>query len=88
MVGLSHPGPFLSTQVDETRLPPLCNVKILSSARPDEIICLKARLAGRLANLIQAQTTASVNGLNVLQAELVLSGDENKSLTNDAKSRE
>jgi 3-hydroxyacyl-[acyl-carrier-protein] dehydratase len=51
------------------------NVKILGSARPGETIRLDARLVGRLANLIQAQAAASVDGQTVLQAELVLSGE-------------
>ena len=56
------------------KLTALRNVKILGSAHPGETIRLEARIVGRLANLIQAQATASVNGQVVLQAELVLSG--------------
>ena len=56
------------------KLTALRNVKILGSAKPGETIRLEAHIAGRLANLIQAQATASVNGQVVLQAELVLSG--------------
>ena len=58
------------------KLTALRNVKILGSARPGETIRLEARIVGRLANLIQAQATASVNGQTVLQAELVLSGEK------------
>ena len=58
----------------DLKLTALRNVKILGSAHPGETIRLEARIVGRLANLIQAQTTASVNGQVVLQAELVLSG--------------
>jgi 3-hydroxymyristoyl/3-hydroxydecanoyl-(acyl carrier protein) dehydratase len=50
-------------------------VKILGPARPGEVIQLEAKITGRLGNLVQAQTTASVNGETVLQAELVLSGE-------------
>jgi 3-hydroxyacyl-[acyl-carrier-protein] dehydratase len=57
------------------KLTALRNVKILGSAKPGETIRLEARITGRLANLVQAQATASVNGQAVLQAELVLSGD-------------
>src|SRR5438045_1117510 len=60
------------------KLTALRSVKILGSARPGETIRLEARVVGRLANLIQAQATASVNGQTVLQAELVLSGEEGK----------
>jgi 3-hydroxyacyl-[acyl-carrier-protein] dehydratase len=70
------------------KLTALRNVKILGSARPGETIRCEVRIAGRLANLIQAEATASVNGQTVLQAELVLSGDENKSSANGANSRE
>src|SRR6185295_11572041 len=58
------------------KLTALRNVKILGSAHPGETIRLEARIVGRLANLIQAQATASVNGQIMLQAELVLSGDK------------
>ena len=57
------------------KLTALRGVKILGSAQPGEIISLEARIKGRLANLIQAQATASVGGRLVLQAELTLSGD-------------
>src|SRR5512137_2918406 len=56
------------------KLTALRAVKILGSAKPSEIIRLEARIVGRLANLIQAQATASVNGQTVLQGELTLSG--------------
>ena len=57
------------------KLTALRNVKILGTAKPGEIILLEAKIIGRLGNLIQAQTTASVSGQTVLQAELVLSGE-------------
>ena len=57
------------------KLTALRAVKILGTARPGETLRLEARITGRLANLIQAQATASVNGQMVLQAEVVLSGD-------------
>jgi 3-hydroxyacyl-[acyl-carrier-protein] dehydratase len=50
-------------------------IKITGSAGPGEIIRLEARLTGRLANLVQATTAASVNGQVVLRGELTLSGD-------------
>jgi 3-hydroxyacyl-[acyl-carrier-protein] dehydratase len=56
------------------KLAALRHVKILGSARPGDTIRLEARVTGRLANLIQAQATARVNGSAVLQAELTLSG--------------
>ena len=57
--------------------------KILGTARPGEVIRLEARVIGRLNNLVQAQTLASVNGRLVLQAELTLSGDVGASATGD-----
>lgn len=48
--------------------------KILGTARPGEVICLEASVAGRMGNLVQAQTSATVNGRIILQAELTLSG--------------
>ncbi len=56
------------------KLTALRAVKILGSARPGETLRLEARVVGRLANLVQAQAAASVNGRIVLQAEVVLSG--------------
>jgi 3-hydroxyacyl-[acyl-carrier-protein] dehydratase len=56
------------------KLTALRNVKILGTARPNEIIRLEARVTGRLGNLVQAQTTARVAGEVVLTAELTLSG--------------
>jgi 3-hydroxyacyl-[acyl-carrier-protein] dehydratase len=56
------------------KLTALRGVKILGSARPGEVIELTARVTGRLANLVQVQATATVNGQTVLQAELTLSG--------------
>jgi 3-hydroxyacyl-[acyl-carrier-protein] dehydratase len=49
--------------------------KILGTAKPGEVIRLEARVVGRMANLVQAQATATVNGMTVLQADLTLSGE-------------
>jgi 3-hydroxyacyl-[acyl-carrier-protein] dehydratase len=57
------------------KLTALRAVKILGTAKPGERIRLEVRITGRLANLVQAQATASVNGQEVLQAELTLSGE-------------
>ena len=56
------------------KLTALRNVKILGTARPGQVVRLEARIPGRLGNLIQAQTQASVSGAVVLTAELTLSG--------------
>ena len=57
------------------KLTALRTVKITGTARPGETIHLTARVTGRLAGLIQADTEASVEGRVVLTASLVLSGN-------------
>ena len=57
------------------KLTALRGVKILGSAKPGESIRVEARISGRLGSLVQASTTASVNGRIILQAELTLSGE-------------
>ena len=56
------------------KLTAMRGIKILGSARPGEVVRLEARVTGRLGNLIQAQTTAQVNGTIVMQGDLTLSG--------------
>jgi len=51
------------------------NAKILGTARPGEMIRIRAQVIGRLDNLVQASASAFVNETKVLQAELVLSGE-------------
>lgn len=57
------------------KLTALRNVKILGSAAPGQLIQIQAHITGRLGNLVQARTSAWVNGVVVLQAELTLSGE-------------
>jgi 3-hydroxyacyl-[acyl-carrier-protein] dehydratase len=57
------------------KLTAMRGVKILGSAKPGDVIELKAEIVGRMGNLIQARTTATVAGRQVLQAELTLSGE-------------
>lgn len=57
------------------KLTALRNVKILGSAGPGQIVQVQAHITGRLGNLVQARTSAWVNGVVVLQAELTLSGE-------------
>jgi len=56
------------------KLTALRNVKILGAAYPGKAIRLEARILGRLGGLIQAQATASVESVPLLQAELTLTG--------------
>jgi 3-hydroxyacyl-[acyl-carrier-protein] dehydratase len=67
----------------DPQLPPLAGlkltalrgVKILGTAKPGETIRLEAQITGRLANLVQAQAIAKVNGQVVMQGDLTLSGE-------------
>jgi 3-hydroxyacyl-[acyl-carrier-protein] dehydratase len=67
----------------DPQIPPLAGLKltavrgakILGTAKPGQSIWLEAQITGRMGNLIQAQATAQVNGVVVLQAELTLSGE-------------
>jgi len=63
------------TPLKNLKLTAFRNVKILGSARPGETIVLEAAIAGRLGNLVQARTSASVGGAVILTAEVTLSGD-------------
>jgi 3-hydroxyacyl-[acyl-carrier-protein] dehydratase len=58
------------------KLTAMRGIKILGTARPGETIRLEALILNRLANLIQAQVTASVNGQVVMRGELTLSGQQ------------
>jgi 3-hydroxyacyl-[acyl-carrier-protein] dehydratase len=57
------------------KLTALRGVKFFGSARSGEVVRLEARVTGRLANLIQAEVTAAVNGQTVMQGSLALSGE-------------
>ena len=57
------------------KLTALRGVKILGTAAPGEMILLEARVAGRLANLVQVEAKAAVGGKTVLQAQVTLSGE-------------
>ena len=56
------------------KLTALRGVKITGSARPGERIGLHARILGRMGSLIQAEGSATLNGVTVMQAQLTLSG--------------
>jgi 3-hydroxyacyl-[acyl-carrier-protein] dehydratase len=59
----------------DLKLTAIRSAKILGAAVPGETITIEARMSGRMGNLIQAQTTASVKGKLLLQADVVLSGE-------------
>ncbi len=50
-------------------------IKFLGTAKPGQVIRLEARVTGRLALLVQAETTATVEGQMVMQGALTLSGE-------------
>jgi len=58
------------------KLTALRAAKILGTAKPGQIIRLEAHVTGRMGNLIQAEATAQVEGMIILQAELTLSGEK------------
>jgi 3-hydroxyacyl-[acyl-carrier-protein] dehydratase len=73
-------GVVAQTDPDHSPLPglkltALRAVKILGTGRPGEVIQLHAEITGRLANLVQARCSASVDHQRVLQADVVLSGN-------------
>ena len=50
--------------------------KILGSASPGQTIELDAEVSARLDNLVHARVNARVNGVVILQTDLVLSGEK------------
>lgn len=56
------------------KLAALRAVKILGTAKPGEIVHLKADVTGRMGNLIRADVRAEVAGVIVLVAEVTLCG--------------
>jgi 3-hydroxyacyl-[acyl-carrier-protein] dehydratase len=72
VVAQSDPG---LTPLKNLRLTAIRGAKILGTAHPGNLIQLEARVIGRMANLIQVQATASVDGRVVLQGEVTLSGE-------------
>lgn len=50
-------------------------IKFSGTALPGDVLRLEARILNRMANLVQAEVNASVNGRIVMQGELTLSGE-------------
>jgi 3-hydroxyacyl-[acyl-carrier-protein] dehydratase len=57
------------------KLTAIGGAKILGIAEPGDVIRLEAGIVGRLGHLVQARTSASVNGRTLLEAGLTLSGE-------------
>lgn len=62
------------TPLSGLKLTAMQGVKILGTAKPDEVLHIEAQVAGRMGNLIQASARVSVNARLVMQASLTLSG--------------
>lgn len=66
----------------DPQIPPLAGlkltamrgIKILGTAKPGEVIRIEARLLSRMANLVQAHVSASVNNTPAMTGEVTLSG--------------
>ncbi len=56
------------------KLTAIRSAKIFGTARPGQILCLEARIAGRMGNLIQAFASITCEGRILLEASVVLSG--------------
>ena len=56
------------------KLTAIRGVKILGTARPGEILQLRAEIRGRLSNLVHASASVNVGDRLVLQAEVTLAG--------------
>src|SRR5208283_1426081 len=56
------------------KLAALRTVKILGSVHPGETVLIRAAIIGRLGALIQARVSARVSNVEVMSAELTLSG--------------
>jgi 3-hydroxyacyl-[acyl-carrier-protein] dehydratase len=59
------------------KLTAIRGVKIFGTARPGEVVELRAEISGRLENLIQAKGFASVGGIVLMHSEITLSGERN-----------
>jgi len=70
------------------KLAALRAVKILGPARPGDTVRLEARITARLGSLVQAAASASVAGVRILTAELVLSGDPHNGASLSAEGRD
>ncbi|HVT83010.1 MAG TPA: beta-hydroxyacyl-ACP dehydratase, partial [Phycisphaerae bacterium] len=57
------------------RLTALRNVKILGTAVPGEVLRIEAKVAGRLANLVQASGSIYVADRLILSGDVTLSGE-------------
>ena len=58
------------------KLTALRNVKIVGSAKPGQMIRVSAEITGRLDTLVQSRALAYVGDNQILQADLVLSGEK------------
>ena len=62
------------TPMPGLKLTALRQVKILGTARPGEVLQIRAEVNGRLGNLVQATGTVRLPDRVLLQAEVTLAG--------------
>ena len=60
--------------LDGLKLTAIRGVKIFGTARPGEVIDLRAEISGRMGNLIQARGSALLGEKILMQGEITLSG--------------
>ena len=58
------------------KLTALRGAKIFGTAKPGEVIELRAEITGRLKNLVQAKGIATIGEKTLMQAEITLSGGQ------------
>jgi 3-hydroxyacyl-[acyl-carrier-protein] dehydratase len=63
------------TPLSGLKLTAVRGAKILGTAQPGETIRIHAKVSGRMGGLVQANTSAEVNGKIVLEAIITLSGE-------------
>lgn len=71
VVAQSDPG---IPPLDGLKLTAIRNAKVTGTALPGQTLRLQAVVAGRLGGLIQASTRVVVSGVEVLSADITLSG--------------
>jgi 3-hydroxyacyl-[acyl-carrier-protein] dehydratase len=70
----------------DPQIPPLKNLKltairaakIFGTAKPGEVIELRAEIIGRMENLVQAKGIAAIGNITLMQSEFTLSGERDE----------
>jgi 3-hydroxyacyl-[acyl-carrier-protein] dehydratase len=75
LAGIAAQSDPQRTPLPNLKLTAVRNVKITGTAKPGEVIRIEAAVTGRLNHLVQAEVSATVQGLTVMPGGLTLSGD-------------